>query len=105
MEDFLNVLIAQGKAVVQPNRMLDHQKVVALGVDVGHSGLASPDPVKATQQVEPVLHVTGSQSKMMVEPNGVLNNGHREPVVGLAPVTNGQPNQPHQGNTTAGRST
>ena len=51
VEQFLHIPVTQGKAVVQPNGMLDdrHGKSMAVGLDVGHGGSAYPDPVKATQ--------------------------------------------------------
>jgi hypothetical protein len=51
VEQFLNITVAQGETVVQPNRMLDdgHGEAVAVGLWVGHGRSAYPDPVKATQ--------------------------------------------------------
>jgi len=51
VKQFLHIPVTQGKAVVQPNGMLDdrHGKSVAVELDVGHGGSAYPDPVKATQ--------------------------------------------------------
>jgi len=50
-EHFLHVPVTQGKSVVQPEGVLgnDYGEAVAVGLGVGHGGLACPDPVKATQ--------------------------------------------------------
>ena len=49
VEHFLHVAVTQGKAVVQPNGVLNdgHGESVAVGFRVGHGGLAYPYPVKA----------------------------------------------------------
>jgi hypothetical protein len=54
MQQFLHVPVTQGKAVVEPNGVLDdgHGEAVAVRFGVGHGGSAYPDPVKATQPVE-----------------------------------------------------
>jgi hypothetical protein len=51
MQQFLHVPVTQGKAVVEPNGVLDdgHGEAVAVRFGVGHGGSAYPDPVKATQ--------------------------------------------------------
>ncbi|MGY2894375.1 hypothetical protein [Deinococcus sp. UYEF24] len=51
MQQFLHVSVTQGKAVVEPNSLLDdsHRETVAIGFPVSHGGSAYPDPVKATQ--------------------------------------------------------
>ena len=51
VQQFLHVPATQGKAVVQPDRVLDdcHGETVAVGLGVGHGQSAYPDPVKATQ--------------------------------------------------------
>jgi hypothetical protein len=51
VEQFLHVSVAQGKAVVEPNGLLDdgHRETVAVGLGVSHGQSAYPDPVKATQ--------------------------------------------------------
>ena len=50
VQQFLNVSVTQGKAVVQPNGVLDdgHGESVAVRLGVGHGGLAYPDLIKAT---------------------------------------------------------
>ena len=50
VEQFLHVSVTQGKAVVEPNRVLDNadRESVAVRLGVGHGGSAYPDPVKAT---------------------------------------------------------
>jgi hypothetical protein len=47
----MDIPIAQGKAVVEPNRVLDdrHGEAVAIRLGVCHGGSAYPDPIKATQ--------------------------------------------------------
>jgi hypothetical protein len=47
VQQFLDVSIAEGEAVVQPDGVLDdeHGETVAVGLEVG----AYPDPIKATQ--------------------------------------------------------
>ena len=49
VQQFLHVSVTQGKAVVQPDRVLDdcHRETVAVGLGVGHGQSAYPDPVKA----------------------------------------------------------
>ena len=51
VEQFLNVSVTQGKAVVQPNGVLDdgHGETVAVRLGVGHGASAYPDLIKATQ--------------------------------------------------------
>jgi len=51
VQQFLDVSVADGKSVVELDRVLDHRhgKAVAVGFGIGHSGSASPGPVKATQ--------------------------------------------------------
>jgi len=51
VEQFLDVSVAEWKAVVQPNGVLDdgHGKAVAVGLGVGHRRSAYPKPAKATQ--------------------------------------------------------
>jgi hypothetical protein len=57
VQQFLHVSVAQGKAVVEPNGVLDdgHGEAVAVRFGVGHGGSAYPDSVKATQ---PLIVVT-----------------------------------------------
>ena len=54
MKHFLNILVAQREAVVQPDGVLDdgHRESVAVRGRVGHSGSAYPSPVKAKQPVD-----------------------------------------------------
>ena len=49
VQQFLHVSVTQGKAVVQPDRVLDdcHRETVAVWFGVGHGQSAYPDPVKA----------------------------------------------------------
>jgi hypothetical protein len=58
VQQFLHVSIAQGKAVVEPNGVLDdgHGEAVAVRLGVGHGGSAYPDPVKATQPFQELQH-------------------------------------------------
>ena len=51
VQHFLDGSVAEGKAMGEPNGVLDdrHRKTVAVGFPVSHGRLASPDPVKATQ--------------------------------------------------------
>ena len=58
VQQFLHVAVTQGKAVVEPNGLLDdgHGKTVAVRFSVGHGRSAYPDPVKATQPYEDSLH-------------------------------------------------
>ena len=51
VQQFLNVPVTQGEAVVQPNGVLNdrHRKAVAVRLGVGHDTSAYPNPVKATQ--------------------------------------------------------
>ena len=51
VKQFLHVSVTQGKAVVQPNCVLDdgHRETVAVRLGVRHGELAYPNPVKATQ--------------------------------------------------------
>ena len=50
VQQFLNVSVTQGKAVVQPNGVLDdgHGETVAVRLGVGHGGSAYPELIKAT---------------------------------------------------------
>ena len=50
VQQFLDVSIAEGEAVVEPNGVLDndHGETVAVGLGVGHGQSAYPDPIKAT---------------------------------------------------------
>ena len=54
VEQFLHVSVTEGKAVVEPDGMLDdgHRETVAVRLGVGHGGSAYPNPVKATQPSE-----------------------------------------------------
>ena len=49
VEQFLNVPVAQRKAMIEPDGVLDngHRETVAVGLGVGHGRAAYPDPVKA----------------------------------------------------------
>ena len=51
VQQFLNVSVAQRKAVVEPNGVLNdrHRETVAVRLCIGHGESAYPDPVKATQ--------------------------------------------------------
>ena len=51
VQQFLDVSVAEREAVIEPDSVLDnrHGETVAVGLGVGHSGLAYPTPVKATQ--------------------------------------------------------
>ena len=55
VEQFLDIPVAQGEAVVQPNGVLNdgHWKAVAVRSRVGHGGSAYPSPIKATQPPQP----------------------------------------------------
>ena len=50
-QQFLNIPIAEGEPVGQPNRVMDdhHRETVAVQFRVRHSELAYPDKVRATQ--------------------------------------------------------
>jgi len=63
VEQFLYVSVTQGKAVVEPNGVLDdgHRETVAVGLGVGHGQLAYPNPIKATQ---PFFHAAGHGSDL-----------------------------------------
>jgi len=54
VQQFLYVPVAQGKAVVQPNGVLDdgYGETVAIRLGVGHGRSAYPNPVKATQPLQ-----------------------------------------------------
>ena len=64
VEQFLNVSVAQGKAVIQPNRVLDdcHRETVAIGFRVSHGGSAYPDPVQATYPAHLLKGLTAAPS-------------------------------------------
>ena len=51
VQQFLHVSAAEGKAVVEPNGVLDddHGETVAVRLGIGHGRSAYPDPIKATQ--------------------------------------------------------
>ena len=51
VQQFLHVSVTQGKAVIEPNGVLDdgHGETVAVGLGVGRGQSAYPDPIKATQ--------------------------------------------------------
>jgi hypothetical protein len=51
IEQFLNILVTERKAVVQPDGVLDdgHGKAVAVRLGVRYGGSAYPDAIKATQ--------------------------------------------------------
>ena len=53
VQQFLNIPVAEGEAVVQPHSVLNdgHWKAVAVGLGIGHGGSTYPEPVKATQPV------------------------------------------------------
>ena len=59
VQQFLHVSVAQRKAVVEPDSVLDddHRETVAVWLGVGHGQSAYPDPIKATQPHEVVLDV------------------------------------------------
>ena len=50
VQPFLHISVTQGKAVGEPNGVMDdgHGEPVAVRLGVGHGGSAYPDPVKAT---------------------------------------------------------
>ncbi len=50
-EQLLNISVAERKAVVQPDGVLDdgHWESVAIRFQLGHGGSAYPRPIKATQ--------------------------------------------------------
>jgi len=58
VEQFLHVWVIEGKAVVEPNSVLDdgHRKTVAVRLGVGHGGSAYPNPIKATQPRKLLYH-------------------------------------------------
>ena len=51
MQQFLDIPVTQGKALVKPDRVLDdrHRETVAVRLGIGHVGSAYPSPIKATQ--------------------------------------------------------
>jgi len=51
VEQFLDIAVTEGEAVVEPNNVLDdgHRKTVAVRFGVGHVGSAYLNPIKATQ--------------------------------------------------------
>ena len=51
VEQFLNVPVAQRKAMIEPDSVLDgdHGETVAVWFGVGHGQSDYPDPIKATQ--------------------------------------------------------
>ena len=51
VEQFLNVPVAQRKAMIEPDGVLDgdHGETVAVWFGVGHGASAYPNPIKATQ--------------------------------------------------------
>jgi hypothetical protein len=51
VEQFLNIPVTNGKAIVHLNSVLDdcYGKAVAVGLGIGHSGSAYRELVKATQ--------------------------------------------------------
>ena len=51
VEQFLNVPVAQRKAMIKPDGVLDgdHGETVAVWFGVGHGQSDYPDPIKATQ--------------------------------------------------------
>ena len=51
VEQFLNVPVAQRKAMIEPDGVLDgdHGETVAVWFGVGHGQSDYPDPIKATQ--------------------------------------------------------
>ena len=59
MQQFLHVSVTQGKAVIEPNGVLDdgHGETVAVGLGVGHGQSAYPDPIKATQPTQPLIDI------------------------------------------------
>ncbi len=48
---FLDVSVAEGKSVIQPDGLLNdgHGETMAVGIRVGHGGSGYPNPIKATQ--------------------------------------------------------
>ena len=57
VEQFLNVPVAQRKAMIEPDGVLDgdHGETVAVWFGVGHGQSDYPDPIKATQPLCPTL--------------------------------------------------
>jgi len=53
VQQFLDISVAQGVTVVEPDGLLDddHRESVAVRLGVGHGRSAYPDPVKATQPI------------------------------------------------------
>ena len=51
VKQFLNVPVAQRKAMIEPDGVLDdgHGEAVAVRLGIGHGGSAYPSPIKATQ--------------------------------------------------------
>ena len=56
VEQFLNVPVAQRKAMIEPDGVLDgdHGETVAVWFGVGHGQSDYPDPIKATQPAWPL---------------------------------------------------
>ncbi len=57
-QQFLQLSVAQRKAIGEPNYVLDdrHPEPVAIGVRISHGGSAYSDPVEATYPFEHVPH-------------------------------------------------
>ena len=71
VQQFLHVSVAQRKAMIEPDGVLDddHRETVAVGLGVGHGRSAYPDPIKATQP-SPV-HFTASGRFRGTPPQGM----------------------------------
>jgi len=57
VQQFLDVLVTQRKAMIRLNGVLDdgHRKSVTIGFRVGHNESAYPNPIKATQPFSVML--------------------------------------------------
>ena len=92
VQQFLHVSVAERKAVVQPDSMLDnrHRKSVAVGFGINHSGSAYPEVVKATQLVQRLskgqlnsIRRPGTRKSHHLQPRRVI--GHHDGVVIIQP--------------------
>jgi len=66
VKQLLHVSVAQRKAVVEPDGVLDdgHGETVAVWLGVGHGRSAYPDPIKATQPLK--MMVIDSKSNFFI---------------------------------------
>ena len=69
VQQFLHVSVAQRKAMVEPNGVLDdeHRETVAVRLGVGHGQSAYPDPIKATQPIEVLVAEVGTDQPLVLE--------------------------------------